>query len=71
MVEGARLERVFTGNRNVGSNPTLSAQPRLNFFAGLCDARPQTPPGPEGSNGSVTACAKSGTPFLAPCLTSF
>jgi hypothetical protein len=25
VVEGARLESVFTGNRNVGSNPTLSA----------------------------------------------
>ncbi len=25
MAEGARLESVFTGNRNVGSNPTLSA----------------------------------------------
>src|SRR5208337_4018885 len=26
-VEGARLESVFTGNCNVGSNPTLSAIP--------------------------------------------
>ncbi len=26
MVEGARLESVCTGNRTVGSNPTLSAQ---------------------------------------------
>jgi hypothetical protein len=25
VVEGARLESVFTGNRNVGSNPTPSA----------------------------------------------
>ncbi len=25
MVEGARLESVFRGNSNVGSNPTLSA----------------------------------------------
>lgn len=25
MVEGARLESVFTGNRNAGSNPALSA----------------------------------------------
>jgi hypothetical protein len=25
VAEGARLESVFTGNRNVGSNPTLSA----------------------------------------------
>src|SRR5690554_3084174 len=27
-VEGARLERVYTGNRIVGSNPTLSANRR-------------------------------------------
>ena len=27
MAEGARLESVFTGNRNVGSNPTPSASP--------------------------------------------
>ena len=27
MVEGARLESVFRGNSNVGSNPTLSAMP--------------------------------------------
>ena len=26
MAEGARLESVFTGNRNVGSNPTPSAK---------------------------------------------
>ena len=25
VVEGARLESVFTGNRNEGSNPSLSA----------------------------------------------
>jgi hypothetical protein len=25
VAEGARLESVFTGNRNVGSNPTPSA----------------------------------------------
>ncbi len=29
MVEGARLESVFRGNSNVGSNPTLSA---IMFF---------------------------------------
>ena len=28
MAEGARLESVFTGNRNVGSNPTPSATTR-------------------------------------------
>ena len=27
MAEGARLESVFRGNSNVGSNPTLSAKP--------------------------------------------
>ena len=26
MAEGARLESVFRGNSNVGSNPTLSAR---------------------------------------------
>ena len=32
MAEGARLESVFRGNSNVGSNPTLSASilPRIN-----------------------------------------
>ena len=29
MVEGARLESVFRGNSNVGSNPTLSAIVKL------------------------------------------
>ncbi len=29
MAEGARLESVFRGNSNVGSNPTLSA---INLF---------------------------------------
>ena len=32
MVEGARLESVFRGNSNVGSNPTLSA---IKFLSGL------------------------------------
>ena len=27
MVEGARLESVYTGNRIAGSNPVLSARP--------------------------------------------
>ena len=31
MVEGARLESVYTSNRIVGSNPTLSAI-NLNFW---------------------------------------
>ena len=37
MAEGARLESVFTGNRNVGSNPTPSAsKPLANpTFPGL------------------------------------
>ena len=30
MVEGARLESVFRGNSNVGSNPTLSAILEIN-----------------------------------------
>jgi hypothetical protein len=29
VVEGARLESVFRGNSNVGSNPTLSAITRV------------------------------------------
>ena len=33
MAEGARLESVFTGNRNVGSNPTPSAKLRSQMFA--------------------------------------
>ena len=35
MAEGARLESVFTGNRNVGSNPTPSANIRSQMFAGV------------------------------------
>ena len=34
VAEGARLESVFTGNRNVGSNPTPSARPFSNPFSG-------------------------------------
>ncbi len=32
MVEGARLESVFRGNSNVGSNPTLSAKLFIKFL---------------------------------------
>ena len=37
VAEGARLESVFTGNRNVGSNPTPSAKSFLfkNYYSGL------------------------------------
>ena len=35
MAEGARLESVFTGNRNVGSNPTPSASPLQNLVSRL------------------------------------
>ena len=45
MAEGARLESVFRGNSNVGSNPTLSArfinpQPSLRacFVFGMSDS---------------------------------
>jgi hypothetical protein len=31
VAEGARLESVFTGNRNVGSNPTPSANYRERY----------------------------------------
>ena len=33
MAEGARLESVFRGNSNVGSNPTLSASSMLRVGA--------------------------------------
>ena len=45
MAEGARLESVFTGNRNVGSNPTPSASPQsqaLNLLK-LFSVRPLGP----------------------------
>ena len=32
MVEGARLERVYTGNRIEGSNPSPSAKLLLNYW---------------------------------------
>ena len=32
MAEGARLESVFRGNSNVGSNPTLSASLIIPFY---------------------------------------
>ncbi len=32
MAEGARLESVFRGNSNVGSNPTLSASPVVSSY---------------------------------------
>ncbi len=32
MVEGARLERVYTGNRIEGSNPSLSAKHNLYVY---------------------------------------
>ncbi len=35
MVEGARLESVFRGNSNVGSNPTLSASVKSATYSGL------------------------------------
>jgi hypothetical protein len=35
VAEGARLESVFRGNSNVGSNPTLSAKPYTHKVAGL------------------------------------
>ena len=35
VVEGARLESVFRGNSNVGSNPTLSASPTLSPYKSI------------------------------------
>ena len=45
MVEGARLESVFRGNSNVGSNPTLSAiQSRyFSIFRERCTCWPYSP----------------------------
>jgi hypothetical protein len=40
VAEGARLESVFTGNRNVGSNPTPSANICSQMFAGVRTAPP-------------------------------
>ena len=33
MVEEARLESVYTGNRIEGSNPSVSALPELDFLS--------------------------------------
>ena len=47
MVEGARLESVFRGNSNVGSNPTLSA-------IKLCDTDEGHPASPHsGGEGNI------------------
>ena len=35
LVEGARLEIVFTGNRNKGSNPFLCAKGKIPSFEGV------------------------------------
>jgi hypothetical protein len=37
VAEGARLESVFTGNRNVGSNPTPSASLLWNLLLSLLE----------------------------------
>ena len=37
MAEGARLESVFRGNSNVGSNPTLSAINKLLQIENIVD----------------------------------
>jgi hypothetical protein len=50
VVEGARLERVWAGNRLVGSNPTLSATLEINSLISLdknkqLNSNPGTIPG--------------------------
>jgi negative regulator of sigma E activity len=35
VVEGARLESVYTGNRIAGSNPALSASSKNNFIKSI------------------------------------
>jgi hypothetical protein len=42
VVEGARLESVFRGNSNVGSNPTLSASLFGNPFGSVRSLRRET-----------------------------
>ncbi len=42
MVEGARLERVYTGNRIEGSNPSLSANSLLPSLKPCCDVAGHT-----------------------------
>jgi hypothetical protein len=37
VAEGARLESVFRGNSNVGSNPTLSASSFVLLYLTCCD----------------------------------
>jgi hypothetical protein len=39
VAEGARLESVFTGNRNVGSNPTPSANVQINYLTYIIEFR--------------------------------
>ncbi len=52
MVEGARLESVFRGNSNVGSNPTLSASLKSNNL--LDSSRPKiTKLGRHRLNGAI------------------
>jgi hypothetical protein len=72
------LESVCGGNLTVGSNPTLSARsspglrPGNIRSGGLCNRRPRTPPGPEGSNGSGFPDVTQYPPGLAlprPALT--
>ena len=46
VVDGARLESVFTGNRNEGSNPSLSAtQSQLNGSPDAGSGNPAEIPG--------------------------
>jgi hypothetical protein len=42
VAEGARLESVYTGNRIVGSNPTLSAKPQAALVR-LCSDKTVIP----------------------------
>ena len=51
MVEGARLESVFRGNSNVGSNPTLSAS--LHKSRGALPPFPSFPSSLRGQSAMV------------------
>ena len=68
MVEGARLESVFRGNSNVGSNPTLSARitipelPRCGRYGRMVVtslAFPQAEPPPDAVTTFVTLAGAS------------
>ena len=72
MVEGARLESVCRGNSTVGSNPTLSANNKINNLQRSLDLRGQwrattvtarMPACPSTSTGGIALAARAATPL--------